>query len=108
MGAVVDVLPTEVPPVDLEDLILASRLKSQRLSPDLDAMGGLHGFVKRLAPETPAELSLPHAAIAEKDQFHLILHFGPKVQLGEVGAQPWEAIVAGVVGENLPGDAGDL
>src|SRR6185436_7926510 len=87
MSAVIDVLSSEIPPVHLEDLFLASGPDTQLLPPDLHAMGGRLGLVERLAPEAPAELGLPDAAIAEQDHLHLVLGLGPKVELGEIGAQ---------------------
>jgi hypothetical protein len=85
MSAMVDVLPAEIPPVDLEDLLLVFRLESERLPPDLHAMGGFDGLVKGFVPEAPAELGLPHAAIAEKNHLHLVLGLGAEFQLGKVG-----------------------
>src|SRR6202163_1663387 len=102
MCTMVDILSAEVPPIDLEDLFLASGLDSQLLSPDLNAMGGLDGLVEGLAPDATAELSLPDAAVAEHDLLHLVLGLGSKVELGKVGAQPWEAVVVFIIRENLP------
>ena len=87
MGAMVDVLPAEVPPIDLEDLFLASGPDAQLLPPDLHAVSGCNGLVERLAAEAPAELGFADAAVAEKDHLHLVLGLGPEVELGKVGTE---------------------
>src|SRR6185436_9124027 len=107
MGAVVDILATKVPPVDLEDLVLASGRDGQLLPPDLHAMCGLDGLIERQASETSAELGLPDAAVAEEDHLHLVLGLGSEAELGKVGAQPGEAVVA-VARKNLPRHADRL
>ena len=81
MGAVVDVLAAEVPPVHLEEVLLLTGLDPQRLPPDLNAMGGRYGVVERLIPKATAKLGLPHAAIAEQNDFHLIFDLRRKVEL---------------------------
>lgn len=78
MGAVVDVLPAEIPPVDLEDLLLVADPDTQLLPPDLHAVGRHDSLVERLAAETPAELGFADATIAEEDHLHLILGLGAK------------------------------
>ena len=53
----VDVLSAEVPPVDLEDLVLPSGPEAQLLPPDLNSVGGWDGLIERLVPEAATELS---------------------------------------------------
>jgi hypothetical protein len=94
MSAVIDVLPAKIPPVDMEGPILTSGPNPQLLSPNLNAMGGLNGFVERLVAKTPAELGLSYATITKKDDFHFVIDFRTKVELRKVGAQPREAVVS--------------
>src|SRR5688500_6256777 len=108
MGAVVDVLPAEIPPADLDDLLLVAGRAAQLLPPDLHAVGGWDGLVERLAAETPAELGLADAAVAEEDHFHLVFGFGPQGEFGKIGAQPWETVVGGVAREDFPWNADRL
>ncbi len=65
MCAMVDVLPSKVPPIDLEDLFLIFDPKSQLLPPDLHTVSGLNGLIEGLAPKTPAKLSFPNSPVAE-------------------------------------------
>jgi hypothetical protein len=64
-------------------------------------MGGRDGVVEGLVPEAPAELGLPHKAVAEQDDLYLVLRLGSKVQLRKVGAQPRETVVVRFARENF-------
>jgi hypothetical protein len=104
----VDVLPAEVPPVDLEALLLVTGADAQLLPPDLHAMGGRDSLVERLAAEAPAELGLADAAVAEEDHLHVVLGLDPQGELGKIGAQQWETVDVVVTREKFPRHADRL
>src|SRR5947199_6928967 len=108
MGAVIDVLSAEIPPVDLEILLLVFGLDSQFLPPDLDSVSGWDRTIKGLAPEPAAELRLTDATVAEQDYLDLVLWLGAEFQLGKVGAQARKAVVFKTSREDLPRNSGHL
>ena len=84
MSAMINVLPAEVPPVDVKGLLFTASLDSQFISPNLNAMSGFDGLIEGLSPQAPAKLGLSDATIAKENHFYFVLGFGFEVQLRNV------------------------
>ena len=95
VGAVVDVLPAEIPDAAAPPLEPHPARRQWRRA-DLDAVRGRHGVVIRLAAQPAAQLRLSDPAVAEDHELD-VGHFGfAGGEVVEMGAQGLEAGRVGV------------
>ena len=90
MGAVIDVLTAEVPQLQMQALGDAA---GSWPPVHADAVGRIPLGVEGLSEQTTGDLGLADSTIAEQEQLDVADFDFAAVHVGEMGAQPFEAIV---------------